>query len=52
MLLEFKLDAECYAYEFLDPLSTASGAHVTGTEQQSESDLWHQIRKLRIHSEK
>ena len=31
-----------------DPLSTSAGVHVTGTEGQSESDLWHKLRALRI----
>ena len=32
----------------LNPLSTLSGVHVGGTEDQSESDLWHNLRKIRI----
>ena len=31
-----------------DSFSTASGVHVTGTEDQSESDLWHSLRRMRV----
>ena len=31
-----------------DPLSNLAGVHVSGTEEQSESFLWHEIRTLRI----
>ena len=31
-----------------DPLSTSAGIHVTGTENQNDSELWHSLRFLRI----
>ena len=33
---------------FEDPLSTSSGVHALGTEDQSESQLWHSVRKMRV----
>jgi hypothetical protein len=31
-----------------DPLSTAAGVHITGTEDQSDCAFWHEQRALRI----
>ena len=60
MFYHMKTEADFYEQ---DPLSTSFGAHVTGTEAQSEclspckcpmeseclcQSLWHQIRKMRI----
>ena len=45
MLAAFASDVFPY---FEDPLSTESGVHVTGTEEQGQSDLWHKLRSLRI----
>ena len=45
MLSHFAHDVQGY---LTDPLSTVSGVHVGGTEEQSESDLWHSLRSMRI----
>ena len=31
-----------------DPLSTPYGVHVTGTEDQADSPLWHKVRQFLI----
>ena len=43
----FNVTVQMWNYES-DPLCTKSGVHVQGTLNQSDSDKWHSIRRIRI----